>query len=180
VTTRWQFPSGRQVIRGRSFTDDYGTQYSDNWLELTTDAEKAAIGLTPAAEPVDYDGRWYNSDGTFKPLAEIKQRKLVDLAAYRYGRETAGVTGFSTDRESQSLITGAALAATLDPAYTVDWKGAEGWVTLNATQLLAAAQAVRAHVQACFSNEKAHALAIEALTDVQSLIDYDFTTGWPQ
>lgn len=176
---RFQFPDGQIVMLDVPF-ERGGIQYPANWLRAMTPADRTAWGLVELPEPERFDERWYYGPGQPKPLDQIKQRKLADLAAYRYAREISGVAGFSTDRESQSLITGAALAATLDPAYTVDWKGAEGWVTLNATQLLAAAQAVRAHVQACFSNEKAHALAIEALTDVQSLIDYDFTTGWPQ
>ncbi|MCM0018440.1 MAG: DUF4376 domain-containing protein [Tagaea sp.] len=111
--------------------------------------------------------------------AEAKSAKLAALAALRYARETAGIGGFRTDRESQALLTGAALAATLDAAYTVDWKGDGGWITLNAAQLLDAAQAVRAHVQACFSAERAHAEAIEALTTVAAVTAYDFSTGWP-
>lgn len=112
-------------------------------------------------------------------LAEAKATKLAAVAAFRYVRETAGIGGFRTDRESQALLTGAALAATLDAGYTVDWKGEAGWVTLNAAQLLAAAQAVRAHVQACFSNERAHTEAIEALATVEAVQAYDVSTGWP-
>jgi hypothetical protein len=176
--TRWRFPNGVVVRIDTAFTYD-GVQYPDNWLRSMTQAERTAWGLTEVPEPPVYDGRWFNSDGSYKPLAEIKQRKLSDLASYRYGREVGGIGGFSTDRESQALLTGAALAATLDANYTVEWKGSNGWVTLTAAQLLASAQAVRAHVQACFSNERVHATAIEALTDVQAAIDYDFTTGWP-
>ncbi|MCA3245565.1 MAG: DUF4376 domain-containing protein [Azospirillum sp.] len=112
-------------------------------------------------------------------LAEAKAAKLAALAALRYARETGGIAGFRTDRESQALLTGAALAATLDAGYSVDWKGEAGWVALNATQLLDAAQAVRAHVQACFSNERAHAEAIEALATTEAVQAYDVTTGWP-
>lgn len=112
-------------------------------------------------------------------LEQAKQAKLAELAALRYQRETAGINGFRTDRESQGLLTGAALAATLDANYTVDWKADTGWVTLNATQLLGAAQIVRAHVQACFSNERAHAEAIGDLTTVEAVQSYNLATGWP-
>jgi hypothetical protein len=175
---RFQLPDGQIVRIDTPFTLNE-IQYPSNWLRLMTPADRAAFGAIELPEPEPFDERWYVAPGVPKPLEQIKQRKLSDLAAYRYGKETAGVGGFRTDRESQSLITGAALAATLDPAYTVDWKSADGWVTLNATQLLAAAQSVRAHVQACFSNEKAHAAAIEALAEVQAAIDYDYMTGWP-
>ena len=145
-----------------------------------TPAERLAFGAVELPEPEPFDERWYDAPGVLKPIEQLKQRKLSDLAALRYARETSGFGGFRTDRESQALLTGAALAATMDAAYTVEWKGEAGWVTLNRAQLLAAAQAVRTHVQACFSNEKAHAIAIEVLTDGQAVIAYDMTTGWPQ
>lgn len=175
---RFQFPNGQIVMMDQPFTRD-GVQYPANWLRAMSPADRAAWGLVELPEPTPFDERWYYGPGQLKPLDQVRARKLADLASYRYGKEVGGINGFATDRESQGLITGAALAATLDPAYTVDWKGAGGWVTLNATQLLAAAQAVRSHVQACFSNEKAHALAIGALTTAQAVIDYDYTTGWP-
>jgi len=117
--------------------------------------------------------------GPPRDLAAAKAEKLAALAALRFARETAGIGGFRTDRESQALLTGAALAATLDPDYTVDWKGEAGWVTLDAVQLLGAAQTVRGHVQACFSNERAHAAAIAALTTIADVDAYDILTGWP-
>jgi hypothetical protein len=55
-------------------------------------------------------------------LEDVKAAKLADIAAARYEAETGGITvsgmAIQTDRESQGLITGAALAATIDPAYT--------------------------------------------------------------
>ena len=176
---RFQFPDGQIVMLDTPFERD-GIQYPANWLRAMTPADRAAWGLVELPEPEPFDERWYYGPGQPKTLDQIKQRKLADLAAYRYAREIGGSGPFKTDRESQALVTGAALAATLDPAYTVDWKVANGWITLNATELLAAAQVIRAHVQVCFSNEKTHALAIEALANVQAIIDYDFTTGWPE
>lgn len=45
-------------------------------------------------------------------------------------------TVVKTDRESQSLLMGAALFVKEDPTYTVNWKGANGWVVLNADTIL--------------------------------------------
>lgn len=71
--------------------------------------------------------------------------------------ETAGidVNGFTvrTDRESQALITGAALKAMQDSTYSCRWKGVGGFIELTAPQILAIADAVRAHVQSCFDRE---------------------------
>ena len=176
---RFQFSDGQIVMLDQPFTRD-GVQYPANWLRAMSPADRAAWGLVELPEPERFDERWFYGPGAMKPLGQLKQIKLSELAALRYAKETGGSGSFKTDRESQSLITGAALAATLDPNYTVDWKATGGWITLNAVSILDAAQAVRSHVQACFSNEKAHALAIESLTDGQAVIDYDLNGGWPE
>ena len=171
-------PDGQTVLIDTPFVLNE-IQYPANWMRSLTPEERTERGYTELPEPRDYDGRYYNSDGSYKPIEDIMRAKASDLAAIRFQKETAGVGGFRTDRESQALLTGAALAATIDAGYTVDWKGSDGWMTMNATQLLQAAQLIRAHVQACFSNERAHSAAIAALQTQQEVIDYDITTGWP-
>jgi hypothetical protein len=171
VSNRFQLPDGQIVMLDRPFVFD-GTRYPAEWLRQMPVEAREAFGAVEIAEPAP--------DPTPAPtLEQAKASKLASLASLRYQRETAGINGFRTDRESQGLLTGAALAATLDANYTVDWKADTGWVTLNATQLLGAAQIVRAHVQACFSNERAHAEAISALTDVSAVQSYNLATGWP-
>jgi len=59
-----------------------------------------------------------------------------------------------TDRESQALLTGAALKAMQDPEYSCWWKAADGWEKLDAKTILYLAEAVREHVQSCFDREK--------------------------
>lgn len=101
------------------------------------------------------------------------------VAARRYQAETAGITVDSmtidTGRDSQALITGAALAAMLDPAYTCSWKTQAGFIELTAEQIIALAQAVRAHVQACFDRE---ADLLEALAS-GTFTDAMLEEGWP-
>jgi hypothetical protein len=98
-------------------------------------------------------------------LEEAKASKLAEIAAARYEEETGGVTlngiSIDTSRESQALITGAALQATLDNTYTCRWKTAQGFITLNAQTILAVAVAARQHVQACFDREAELAERIE-------------------
>ena len=102
------------------------------------------------------------------------------IAARRFDAETAGITfnGISLDttRQSQALITGAALSATRNPDYTVRWKTQDGPVVLDADALGAAADAVRDHVQACFDREFD---LLDALADgsfTESMLD----EGWPE
>jgi hypothetical protein len=106
-------------------------------------------------------------------LEEVKTAKLAEIAAARYTEETSGVevngATVKTDRESQALITGAALAATQDPTYTCNWKTEQGFVTLTAEQIIAVAQAVRAHVQAAFDKEAAKMALIEAAETIEAV-----------
>lgn len=166
--------------------------FDPNWHALQWDGDAGTIECKVGAPQFTTDATvvspfiaaWQAAGPPSSPplsLSERKAEKRDALMAFRYVREIAGLPllGLRTDRESQALLTGAALAASLDAGYTVDWKTENGWVTLNAAQLLAAAQAVRAHVQACFSNERAHAEAIEALATAEAVQAYDVTTGWP-
>ncbi len=86
-------------------------------------------------------------------FAKAKEAKKAEIAQARYNAEIAGINGIRTDRESQGLITGAALKAMQDNTYTCKWKGIDGFVTLNATQIIAVADLVRQHVQSCFDHE---------------------------
>lgn len=114
---------------------------------------------------------------TVDAAAEAKAEAKAAVAARRYDAEIAGTTvhglPVQTDRASQALVTGAALAASLDPDYTVKWKTAAGFVDLSAAQIIGIAQAIRAHVQACFDREAELGTAIDAGEP------YDITTGWP-
>ena len=97
---------------------------------------------------------------------ELKAAKRAEIAAARYAAEISGITlndvSIRTDRESQALITGAALAASHDENYSVTWKAKNGFVTLTAAQIIAVAQAARQHVQSSFDREAALQAAIDA------------------
>jgi hypothetical protein len=127
--------------------------------------------MTDIPRPTDaYE--WTDS-GWKIPLETARVLKLAEIAAARYEAETGGVAvggmTVQTDRESQALITGAALAATLDPGYSCRWKTAAGFVELNAAQVVAVAQAVRAHVQSCFDKEAELAAVIAAAETEEDL-----------
>ena len=102
-------------------------------------------------------------------LADCQAAKKAEIANARWHAETSGVSGFRTDRESQAMITGAALKAMQDETYTCRWKTDAGFVELTAAQILAIADAVRAHVQACFDHERALLAIIDAAETVEDL-----------
>lgn len=124
----------------------------------------------------------------YSSLEEARTARLDELAAYRNEKETAGITVngaiIKTDLESQAMINGAVAYSNLNPELLIDWKAANGWVQIGHDDIIAIGQAVGAHVQACFSKEKVHAAAINALStkEVPSIAEieaYDFTVGWP-
>lgn len=113
------------------------------------------------------------------PVEELRARAAEQIADRRWQAEVAGITvngmAVATDRDSQSLITGAAIAAMRDPAYVCRWKTATGFVELNAEQLTAVADTVRAHVQACFDREAALLAELDAGTLTPEMLEQ----GWP-
>ncbi len=51
--------NGNRLSEGTSFYDANGTQYPSGWLNQSTEAEKAAIGITWVADPTPIDTRFY-------------------------------------------------------------------------------------------------------------------------
>ena len=101
------------------------------------------------------------------------------IATRRYEAEVGGITlngvPIATDDRSKLLINGAALEATIDPAYVMQWKTPGGFIELTAQQVIGIARAVRAHVQACFDRE---AELLAAVAD-GSITDQMLQEGWP-
>lgn len=110
---------------------------------------------------------------------ELKAQKKAAIAAARFAAETAGtvVNGvlIDTGRDSQALITGAALAAMLDENYSLNWKTASGFIHLSAPEIIAVAQAVRAHVQMCFDREGELVAQVDAAQDAEELDAIEIT-----
>jgi hypothetical protein len=117
--------------------------------ESTDESEGYEIG--PLSEPT---------------LEDIKAIKRAEIANARWSAEVGGVEvggiSIDTSRESQALITGAALQAMIDKDYVCQWKTAAGFVTLDAEAIMAVAVAVREHVQECFNREAALSAEVEA------------------
>jgi len=101
------------------------------------------------------------------------------IAARRYQAEISGTTidgmPIDTGRDSQGLITGAAVQAIIDPSYSLHWKTSAGFVDLTAQQVLGVASAMRAFVQACFNRESDLLDAVAAGTITADMLE----EGWP-
>jgi len=69
--------NGQPLAIGRAFTH-MGIQYPANWLQLSSEAEKAAISITWVADPVRADDRFY-WDGDVNNPKMLDDREEVDL-----------------------------------------------------------------------------------------------------
>lgn len=115
---------------------------------------------------------------------ELKQKKLNQLAALRWEKETAGTTfnsmSFATDPISQTKYVGAVVAAQMSPLLTLKWKLSDGtFVDFDAASITQVAMAVRAHIQACFDKEAEYIELINLAVDQTELDAIDITVGWP-
>jgi Domain of unknown function (DUF4376) len=119
-----------------------------------------------------------------KTLAQLKDEAKTRAASRRWeveagGTEWGGVK-IATDDRSKMLLMGAKSAALLDPDFSVRWKTENGWVTLTAEPMIAVADAVTAHVAACFAREEQIAAMVDAVADEASLVGIEpsITAFW--
>lgn len=94
----------------------------------------------------------------------------------------------ATGIDDQNRITSVIANAELAGVEVVDFKAASGWVSVTVAELKAVAAAIALHVQQCFTAERMHHEAIDALEQLhaddaqalqQSLEAYDLEQGWP-
>ena len=118
---------------------------------------------------------------------EAKAAQKATVTAKRQEIEAAGMIlsgmHIATTKDDQNRIAGAKIYLAEFPEKAIDWKAQNGWVEVGKAQVDAIAAAVGGRVQALFSAEKAHHLAIEAITwddAVERVQAYDITTGWPE
>lgn len=124
------------------------------------------------------------SDYVAALLTSLKANKLVILAAYRYEKESAGIivdgVDVHTDRSSRSILNSKKDWLANHPSQVVDYKGKNGWHDLTKQKVEDIWDEVETHVESCYNIERTHAEAIEALTTVNDVEQYDITTGWPE
>jgi len=70
--------NGKHLPEGVGFRDANGTQYPSSWLNLSTEEEKLAIGITWVADPVRADDRFYwdgdiNNPKALEDKLEVKE-----------------------------------------------------------------------------------------------------------
>jgi hypothetical protein len=174
----------RLGARGAGVPDlDAGTM-TYTWAKIS------AASFDPATHhaPVWTGSAW--ADPVAKSLALLKAEKTAAITERRWAVETGGITlngaAIATDAATQAKLSGALQLVQDDDTRILDWKGVNGWITLDATAVTAIAVAVGLHVQACFTREKDMLAAVTAAetTAALALVDpqagtIDGAGGWP-
>ena len=142
--------AGRKLRQGRPFTDSAGTQYPGNWLNLTTDAEKAAVGITYEADPASFDSRYYYSAGNPRPVADGTDED---------GNEYTGLK--TTFAAEQARIAGQILSST-------DWYAVRKAETSKA--IPAAIKTYRAAVRTACDARQAEIAAVSTTEELAALM----------
>lgn len=139
---------------------------------------------------------WSYVDGVFYPPSAISitaEQVKEAITAKRWQIETGGLTlhtgvHVATGIDDQNRITSVITNAELAGVEVVDFKAASGWVSVTVAELKAVAAAIALHVQQCFTAERMHHEAIDAIAaqyeadsaGLQAALQaYDTTQGWP-
>lgn len=167
---------------------------------LDTEEERNATGLFTVEEEQPESNRNYGFytnngvetvDGKYVrkwlfnayPPEKIRANLMQAVTEKRWQVETAGLTlpngaRVATGTADQNRISNVITNATAAGLTSVDFKAENGWVTLTIEEIRGIATAIAVHVQACFSAERTHHVAIQALS-VEELQGYDLTAHWP-
>lgn len=141
---------GRKLRQGRPFTDSAGTQYPGNWLNLTTDAEKAAVGITYEADPAPFDPKYYYAAGSPRPVADGTDEKGNDYKGLK-----------TTLAAEQASIAGQILSST-------DWYAVRKAETSKA--IPSAIKTYRASVRTACDARQAEIAAVSTTEELEALM----------
>jgi len=191
------YPLSVQDVRARhpltSFLNPFEPPIGYAWVQETTKPNVSPVTQrVEESAPVEIEGVWTQT-WAIHPLTEAEQAAVVAQAkaalveqatAHRWVVETGGITlpggvQVATGTADQNRITAVIANATLAGIDAVEFKASNGWVTLTLDQVRDIAAASALHVQACFSAERAHHEAIEALTDPAEIETYSVNANWP-
>ena len=132
----WKYNS--KIIRaGRGWSDNDGNQYPGNWLSLTTDAEKTAVGLVWEDDPAPYDNRFYWDANTPKalddvnevdengdPILDIDGNQLVTLGLKSTWKNTTKTTAAGLLAPTDWYVTRKAEVSTAIPSDVTTYRAA--------------------------------------------------------
>ncbi len=100
--------NGKHLPEGVGFKDANGTQYASNWLNLSTEEEKLAIGITWVADPAPIDTRFYWDTNLPKALEDKLEVKEDGTPLYKqvYDKTANDGLGAMVDTTEQVVTKG--------------------------------------------------------------------------
>jgi hypothetical protein len=167
--------NGSRLAQGTAFTAN-GIQYPANWLNLTTLAEKQAIGITEVADPVRADDRFYWDGDVTNPKALEDKEESDENGNPLYVKVLGEVDGEPAMVDSTERLVTKGLKSTFIAQVKVtagtllaatDWKvirAAEGGTAVDAdttakrTAIRTKSNELEAAITACTTVEQLAAL----------------------
>ena len=100
--------NGNRLAEGTSFYDANGTQYPPQWLNTSTEEQKAAIGITWVADPAPVDTRFYWDTNLPKALEDKLETKEDGSPLYKqvYDKTANDGKGAMVDTTEQVVTKG--------------------------------------------------------------------------
>jgi len=177
-------------------------QYPQNWPDLATPVERAALGIVEIEEPPEAPAGaeviGTNVIGTDRPrrilltqpssIADLRGARWALAKAVREDRMGGGcmtaLGRVDTDPDSQrkivGAVTGALIAQAAGAPYAIDWTMSDNRVVAHdGPAMIALGVAVLAHINACQSAGTAARLAIGNAVGVADLAAVDIGAGYP-
>lgn len=175
-TNRWALidpHTGR--CREFAYTDPAGKYHASlRWIPVQAELSQWA----------DYE--YIEQEGQIVPpsLDYLKNQIAQEVTSIRWQHETGGLTlpngvRILTTKNDQDRVNAVLTNMERYAVTEVDFKTASGWVRASYENVKAIGAAMMQHVQACFTAEKAHHDAIDALASIETVTSYDYATGWP-
>jgi hypothetical protein len=100
--------NGNRLAEGISFYDANGTQYPPQWLNVSTEEQKLAIGITWVADPAPIDTRFYWDTDLPKALEDKLETKEDGTPLYKqvYDKTADNGKGAMVDTTEQVVTKG--------------------------------------------------------------------------
>lgn len=163
---------------GRAWTDDKGNQYPSNWLALTTDAEKKAVGLVWEDDPKLYDRRFYWSIDKPKALDDVKEVDEDGKPVLDEDGNQVITLGLKSQYKAQTKATAKSLLESTD--WYIVRKAEDSTTTIpsNVATYRAAVRTAEDKINTAITNASDHA-AFVALWDTPKDSDGNATGNAP-
>ena len=183
---------------------EFKRAHPDRYVSWDMPKEKLAelgVALLRYDNVPDHDVEWQNyvthdpvqdEEGTWRvrysivtrPVEEVRADQLEQLTYVLDEKENAGIfingAVVTTDAKSRVRLLENRPFALEDSTFSMRWGTVEsGFLTLDAATIIAWADAVRSHIQACLTTATQHRANLLALNESQAIAAYDIYVDWP-